>query len=58
MGYFDDGNMPIAIEIVGDILHKLKDRQGFDYWWNSIDEDIQSEIVQNLRELVVNIINK
>jgi hypothetical protein len=34
----------MSAEIVEEILHELKGRKGFDWWWEEMDEDIQQEI--------------
>jgi LEA14-like dessication related protein len=31
-------------EIVQDVLQELRRRKGFDWWWQHIDSDTQSEI--------------
>lgn len=34
------------------IISTLKDRSGFDGWWDSIDEDIQDEIFDEIVEIL------
>lgn len=40
-----------APELVVEIMRALKSRGGFDSWWDTIDEDIQEEILEELYEI-------
>jgi hypothetical protein len=35
-----------------EILDALYDRAGFDDWWDSLDEELEDEITQELEEIV------
>jgi hypothetical protein len=37
------------------IIELLSDRNGFDGWWDMIDEEIQEEILNELTELIENL---
>lgn len=39
-------------ELVDAIIANLKARKGFDEWWDSIDWDIQYEILTDLTQIV------
>ncbi len=40
--------MSTPAEITDRVLNNLKGRSGFDHWWDTIGEDIQEEIKQEL----------
>ena len=42
----------VADKIVLHVLDELGGRKGFDYWYGNIDDDIQDEIKDALREIV------
>jgi alcohol dehydrogenase class IV len=44
--------MPNASKIVDSVLKNLQGRGGFYGFWDSVDEDIQEEIVEELTEVV------
>jgi len=44
--------MPDARKIVDAVLNELQRRGGFDGFWDSVDQDIQEEIVEELTEVV------
>ncbi len=48
---------PLARTIVEAVLADLRDRAGFDGWWENIDEDIQAEIVADLEAQVQQVLN-
>ncbi len=48
---------PLARTIVQAVLADLRDRAGFDHWWDEIDEDIQAEIVADLGEQVQQVLD-
>ncbi len=41
-------------QIVEEIIDFLRDRGGFDHWWDGIDEETQEEIKEGLEEIVKN----
>ena len=40
--------MSKAQDIILKIFDSLGDRGGFDHWWDDLDEDIQTEILEDL----------
>jgi hypothetical protein len=34
------------------VFGELRNRKGFGWWWDDLDEDIQAEIVDALREVI------
>jgi len=54
----DENSESIFTEIVSKIIGELYDRQGFDDWWDSVDTDVQSEIIGDLRKIVADIVFK
>lgn len=42
--YSSDGDKPLAFAI----LHELMGRNGFDGWFDNIDEDTQEELLETL----------
>lgn len=36
------------------VIAFMEGRKGFEYWWNSIDKEIQKEIKDDLRKLIEN----
>lgn len=41
-----------ATDIVKAVLHELKDRGGFDHWWDDIEPETKAEIEQALVRVV------
>jgi hypothetical protein len=54
----DEDSENLFTEIVSKFIGELYDRQGFDSWWDSIDADVQSEIIGDLRKIVADIVFK
>jgi len=54
----DEDSENIFTEIVSKIIGELYDRRGFDDWWDSVDADVQSEIIGDLRKIVADIVFK
>lgn len=42
----------IAAMAAEKIIEKLSGRKGFDSWWDDIDEDIQSEILEEMEATI------
>jgi hypothetical protein len=40
------GGVSSARVVVEAVLDELRNRKGFDWWWDDLDEDIQVEIVE------------
>lgn len=40
---------PLASTIVTAVMDELEGRAGFDHWWDDIYEDIQQEIIDELK---------
>lgn len=45
-------NKELAGSFVKKMISALSDRGGFDGWWDGIDEDIKTEIVEELAEIL------
>lgn len=41
-----------APDYVQVILNGLRDRSGFDDWWSSLDDDLQQEVINDIRGAV------
>jgi len=39
--------------IIKKIIEELKGRGGFDGWWGCVDDDIQNEIKEKLKQIVI-----
>ncbi len=50
--------MELADTIVTKIMGDLYERGGFDEWWDSVDEEVQSDIFYDLTALVADILVK
>jgi hypothetical protein len=48
----------VSRKIVKDIMEELYGRGGFDSWWDDVDEETQDELMETLRDLVAEILNK
>ena len=47
----------LATRIVEAVLKDFQDRKGFDYFWDDIDEDIKTEIVEELEATVLEVLH-
>lgn len=42
----------LAEELVGAVLDDLRDRRGFEAWWDEIDDDVQAELRDDLASIM------
>lgn len=54
----DCKNCKIAMKIIEDILYDLKDRKGIKHSWNEIDDDVQEEIKETWKKIIMNILSE